>query len=356
MEKKLRIAILIDAWFPFTGGAQRQVQEVTKIWQKKRELEFRIFHSPSFNIFLRLFWMIYVIPQVCFFHFCKEPFGLLHAHAFLAGLPAKFLSMILRIPVVFTIHGTGITVWPEMQSGVLGAIKKKLEEFILFKIKYNTQISVSSDIRKIPNINKNIFIIPNGVDVQKFDKVKVKKASGFKILFVGRLHPQKGLVYLIKAMRFVVKKCPQVFLDLVGEGPLEKSLKRHIEDFGLKKYIRFKGRVSGKRLIREYKSSYLFVLPSLYEGQPLTLLEAWAAKLPVLVTTVGENPAMVKEGVNGYLVKPGESHQLVGKIIKAIENPNLKKLGENGHRLVKREFSWLKVAEEIFAVYEKTIS
>lgn len=356
MKKKLTVAILIDTWFPFTGGAQRQVQESTKIWQEKKKLEFKIFSSFTPNPFLRFFWLFYVIPQVCYYHFLKKRFDLIHAHAFLAGLPAKFLSLILGVPLVFTIHGTGIGVWEKMEKGIRGKVKKEIEKLILFKIKYNAQISVSSDIMNLPNVNKNIFIIPNGVKVGDFDRIKVKKAPGFKILFVGRLHPQKGLVYLIKALSFVVKEHPQVSLHLIGEGTLEKSLKRKAKDLGLQKYIHFKGRVTGKRLIREYKSSHLFVLPSLYEGQPLTLLEAWAAKLPVVVTSVGENACMVKEGVNGCLVEPASTRNLYEKLKQALTNDTLYRLGEKGYRLVKAKFGWPKVAEEIFAVYEKTIS
>lgn len=355
MAKKINVAILVDAWLPFTGGAQRQIYETTKIWQKKSKLDFKIFHSFSPNIFGRIFWLFYVIPQVLFFHFFKKRFTLVHAHAFLAGLPAKFLSLILGMPVVFTIHGTGIKAWQKLSPGFLGKVKSWIEEFILFKVKYSAQISVSSDILKFPNVNKEIFVIPNGVKVGEFDQVKVKKAPGFKILFVGRLHPQKGLVYLIKAMSQVIKKYPQTTLYLVGEGPLLRVLKKQVENLGVKSDVNFKGRMTGKRLIKEYKSSHLFVLPSVYEGQPLTLLEAWAAKLPVLVTAVGENPTMVKEGVNGYLVKSGESNQLARMIRDAIENPHLEKLGENGYRLVKRELSWLKVSEKTLRVYQKVL-
>lgn len=356
MKKKLNVAILVDAWFPFIGGAQKQIQETTRIWQKTNKLSFKIFHACSSNVFLRVFWTFYVIPQVLYFHFFQKRFGLIHAHAFLAGLPAKFLSVILRIPVVFTIHGTGINAWQEMKPGFSGKIKKKIEEFLVFKIKYDGQISVSSDVLKLSNVNKNIFVIPNGVNVGDFDKVKVKKAPGFKLIFVGRLHPQKGVVYLIKAMNFVVKKHPQVYLHLIGEGRLLKSLKQQVKTLNLEEYIKFRGRIMGRKLIKEYKSSHLFILPSLYEGQPLTLLEGWVAKLPVVVTRVGENPAMVKEGINGYLIEPGNAKNLAQAIIKAIKNQNLEKLGRNGYRLVKKEYSWREVAMQTLRVYKEVLN
>lgn len=353
MVKKMHVAILIDSWLPFFGGAQKQVQETTKIF--KKAFKIKVFHGFSQNFFLRIFWSFYVIPQVLFHHFFKEKFTLLHAHAFLAGLPAKLLATVLRIPIVFTIHGSGIGVWYKMEPGVIGRIKKRLENFILFKIKYDAQISVSSDIKGYKNVNSNIFFIPNAVDTESYDKIKIKKDSAFKILFVGRLHIQKGLPYLIKAVSVLVGKYPNISLHLVGEGPQKKFLEKMVKNLKLERYIHFMGFVSGDKLIKEYKSSQLFVLPSFYEGQPLTLLEAWAAKIPVVATAVGENSKMVKNGFNGYLVNNLNSPELSKAIRKAIENPNLERMGQNGYLLVKKNYTWSLVSKKIYRVYQKVL-
>ncbi len=94
-------------------------------------------------------------------------------------------------------------------------------------------------------------------------------------------------------------------------------------------------------------------MSSYAEGQPITLLEAWAAKLPVVVTRVGDNPQMVKHGVNGYLVEPGNPQSLAQELLKLLQSPlKAKRLGLNGYAMVKRSYSWDKVVEQTYSVYE----
>ena len=110
-----------------------------------------------------------------------------------------------------------------------------------------------------------------------------------------------------------------------------------------------------KRLIREFKSSHLFILPSLAEGQPITLLEAWAAGLPVVVTKVGSLAYYVKSQ-NGYLVPPADSQKMAETILKAMENKGLQQMGEHGFWLVKKRYTWFKTAQKYFSVYQKVLS
>jgi glycosyltransferase involved in cell wall biosynthesis len=113
---------------------------------------------------------------------------------------------------------------------------------------------------------------------------------------------------------------------------------------------------TGKSLIKAYKRSHVFVLPSLAEGQPITLLEAWAAKLPVIVTKVGDNPLMVKDGVNGYLIDPGNVQQLASAIQKVLRaRTKNEKMGESGYQLVKEEYTWENVANKTWKVYQEVL-
>ena len=114
----------------------------------------------------------------------------------------------------------------------------------------------------------------------------------------------------------------------------------------------FKGKLYGETLIKEYKSSHLFVLPSLYEGMPLTLLEAWASKLPVLVTKVGENPFIVKEGINGWLVKPADLKNLAKKIKRVInmDRNKLRAIGERNYKEVEKKYDWDKIITTLYGV------
>jgi glycosyltransferase involved in cell wall biosynthesis len=318
----MKVLLLIDAWFPFVGGAQVQIKNLQNILASKYSCSYKILHSSSVNIFMRFLWAFWVIPQAYIMH-RRYRFDIIHCHAYWAGIPGRILGIILNLPVVFTVHGSNLM---DIKSHSLKAL---LEKIILTKIHYDAIISVSSNFLNYPNVNKNIFIIPNGVSTELFDKIRISKAPPYKIIFVGRNDPIKGLKYLQAAMKLVDLKIPQAKLVVITSSYDEKEL------------------------IKEYKSSHLFVLPSLSEGQPLTLLEAWAAKLPVIVTAVGENPKMIRHGYNGYMVKPTSIQELASTIIKALKDyPKSCTLGERGYDLVKTNYSWTMVARRTYEIYQ----
>lgn len=330
------------------GGGQVHLANVI------RELESRIFAGLSPRILFRFSWTLYVIPQVVFHHFFRRKFSLIHAHSIPAMVAGKILSVILGVPVVVTVHGSNMmdlkklkveTRLPDGQGGKLKVSwwKYWLEKWVLTKVKYDAQITVARNFLKYENVNQNVIYIPNGVDLEKFailpghDKrvVEAKRSRSIAnfqsaaVLFVGRRDdPVKGFGVLEQAMRRVRKEILGVKL-LVAGGDLSK-----------------------KQVIKMYHQADLFILPSLSEGFPLTLLEAWAAKLAVIATAVGEVPRLVKDGENGYLVPPGNPRMLAGAIIKALQNKNLAKLGRNGYNLA-RSYSWRKTAQKTLQLYRK---
>jgi len=321
----MKILILIDAWFPFVGGAQIQIKNLKQILKRDYNCEYFILHSPSVNILVRFLWSLWIIPQAFFYH-RKHHFNLIHAHAYWPGIPGKILSKILNIPIVFTIHGSNL------MDLKIKSMRAFLEKIILTKVRYNQMISVSSNFLKYKNVNKNITVIPNGVDVNLFDAIKIPKDKPYKILFVGRNDCVKGLKYLKQAMELVSRKIPQARLKIISSG------------------------LSQQELIKEYKSSHLFVLPSLSEGQPLTLLEAWAARLAVVVTSVGDNAQMVENGYNGYIVEPGKVKELTTTIIRILKNPQRDILGERGYQLVKNYYTWSRCAKRTYKIYKQALS
>ena len=149
---------------------------------------------------------------------------------------------------------------------------------------------------------------------------------------------------------------PRIQLLIVGDGQEKHKLQGLIKNLHLSKNVKLLGEVKGPQLIKLYKSSHLFILPSIYEGQPLTLLEAWAAKLPVIVTKTGDCQYLVKNGQNGFLINDSNGlREITEAIKKAIKNKNLGKLGQNGYNFVKANFSWEKSADKTFKLYKDLI-
>jgi glycosyltransferase involved in cell wall biosynthesis len=336
MKMKIKVAVLIDAWFPFTGGGQIHVSKLKS--KLESSCRYKIYHANSSKFMSRVLWTIWVIPKFLRDN-KRERFDMIHAHSYIAGIPGKVLSQITGIPVIYTIHGSHTLDLKKLAGKQTGLINKPpawkylLEKWLLTKIQYDYQISVSNNFLKYNNENKKIAIIANGADIKEFDEVSIKKRKQFTIIYVGKEGQIKGLSYLLSAFHIVKKSYPDI------------------------KLIKVLGKIRDrKKLIKMYKSSHLFVLPSLAEGQPISLLEAWAARLPVIVTSVGDNSNMVSNKVTGYLVPPADVKALSNTILNAIQNPNLEELGNAGYNLVKKRYSWDIAANKLLKVYKEVLN
>jgi glycosyltransferase involved in cell wall biosynthesis len=221
-------------------------------------------------------------------------------------------------------------------------------------------IAISRFIEEKMKIYKkdNVFYIPNGVDINLF---KPRKHEPKKILLtVCGISRQKGLIYLVKALKNVHK----VHKDFrwIHIGPLPNSnnenysyylqLVKMIERYHLRENIVFLGRVSLEELIRNYQLADIFILPSLWEGMPLVVLEAMSCGLPIISTKISgvEDLITAKEGI---LVEPKNSKQLSNAIISLLEDEKLaKRLGKNARKRIENNFSWEIIASKIKKVYE----
>ena len=359
----MKIAVIIDTWFPIVGGGQTNAWEISKRLAKKQihidvitrnNGEGNLLQVKNLNIYQlgkksdanSILSKIYFLPKAFLFIISKD-YDIIHVHAFLPGIVARLLMVFKGIPTVLTVHGTSIN------TNLNNPLSKWFEKFILTQILYNAQITVSRDFLKLKNVNRNVVYIPNGVDTKKFDRVRTKKFGQPTPIFVGRLHPQKNLINLIEDISVVKKEIANIKLLIVGEGDLKAELQSQVANLKLKKNVLLLGQKKGLELIKLYKSSHLFILPSIYEGQPLTLLEAWAAKLPVIISNTGDNPYLVRNGQNGYLIgNIYDPNQIAKTIVQALAKDNLEKLGLNGYNSVKR-FSWEKASKETLSIYEK---
>ena len=363
----MKVAIIIDAWFPFIGGGQINAWEIARrIAKKGIQIDIitrdngkdNLKKIKNLNIFKlgpksspndNLSRIIFLIKSFLFVS--KKDYDVIHCHAFLPGLVAKAINLIKGTQTILTVHGTSIN------TNLNNIFVRFLERIILTQLSYSALITVSRDFLKIKNINKNIVYIPNGVNVDDFDKVRTVKTENPTLIFVGRLHPQKNLPKLLQAMDLVRKDLPNIRLFVVGDGPQKAEIVKLIKGLKLGKTVKMFGQITGKELIQLYKVCHLFILPSIYEGQPLTLLEAWAAKLPVITTKTGDCQFLVKDGINGYFVLDSRSPFSIAKTIrKALANAKLPALGENGYRLVKSKFSWDLAADETLKIYKLLIS
>lgn len=354
----MKVALIIDFWFPAVGGGQINSWEISKrITNKKMEIDIitkncgndNLEKIPNLRIYKlgpktrpdNIFSEFYFLFKLFSFVLSRD-YDLIHVHPFLPALPAKLLSMLKNIPIIITVHGT------RLFEGETKTLSRLLEKYILTGIRYDTQISVTKAFTRIKNVNKKITVIPNGIDTAKFDKLKVAKFPRPTILWVGRFDPVKRVEDLIVATKKLNKKIKTLQVILAGYGYHQESLKQKAKDLNLKN-IRFVGLKTGDELIALYKKSHVFVLPSSSEGQPLTILEAHAASLPVVAANVGGVPEIVEDKRTGLLVPPKNPQKLAAAILSVLKNEA--SFGQNGHEFAKNFYSWEKAAKQTLKVY-----
>lgn len=187
-------------------------------------------------------------------------------------------------------------------------------------------------------------VIPNGIDVQRIDEadstgIREELAiapDDFVVGTVARLDLTKDILTLLRAFA-AIRPDPKLKLLIVGDGNQRSRLEEFVNSAKLNQSVIFTGlRFDAPRLL---KAMNLFVLSSLSEGMPLTILEAMAARLPVVATAVGALPEMVEEGRTGFLVPAGDVAAMTDRMERFVADPQLaKSFGEEGRRKVEREF------------------
>ena len=201
---------------------------------------------------------------------------------------------------------------------------------------------------------EDIVTVHNGIDADSFAAVAPKNAqSGTSrtIGVVARLAAMKGIEYLLDAVAELVAKHPNIRIRIAGEGRLKENLHKRTSELGLAGRVEFLGHVPDIKCF--YGSIDVLVLPSIHtEGLPLVVLEAMAAALPIVATTVGGTPEAIRDGHDGLLVPPADAAALANALDRLLADALLRRrLGESARRRVVRDFSMAKCAHAIFDLY-----
>ncbi len=210
----------------------------------------------------------------------------------------------------------------------------------------------------------NVLVIRNGVDTDRFSPLvngdSIRKELGISpdervIGFVGRLVPAKGLPDLVAAFAEVVKDPGRVRLLIVGGGQLLQELREMAQHRGLGDTILFLGERNDVPQI--LTAMNMFVMSSLAEGLPNSLLEAMAAARPVIVTTAGGMGEIVREGENGLIVPIGNTVLLAAAMQKLLhDRPYAEKLGAAARQCIERSYSIRSTAKAWEDLYVRLLS
>lgn len=170
----------------------------------------------------------------------------------------------------------------------------------------------------------------------------------------GRLSREKGMEQFVAAATYVLARTPDAGFIIFGEGPERKNLERLIFQQGLQGKLVLAGfREDVGKLLACLDVS---VLSSWTEGLPVVVLEALAAGVPVVATAVGGTPEVIDDGVNGFLVPPGDPAALAQRISELLNDDNLRRaMGERGRRRVRKEFTFAQQADAYVRLFEKLV-
>lgn len=197
--------------------------------------------------------------------------------------------------------------------------------------------------------------IDNGVETSRFTrKMDARRELALpysKVVgYVGRLSEEKATNCLIAAAPAVLAAHPDAGFVIVGDGDQERALKAQTAALGLERSVRFLGHRADT--VNLYSAFNVLVLPSLYEGLPLVVLEAMACETPVVATRVGDIPAVIDDGVSGLLVAPGDANALSAAILRVLGDDDYRRtMGLAGALRVRANFSADAMASQYDALY-----
>ena len=307
-----------------------------------------------------------------YFQMMKDSPDIIHTigvrsfQSFIATIVAKKK----KIPLVISDQG-GLTTHPDLKSG--GIFKKILYKLqipmIHFIINNSTKISVANEYEKKIfekfNQTSKIEVIRNGINLEtmKTKTKNFKKKHGIVlpfVLFIGRFSKVKGIDILLYAIK-ILKDRPELenirFVIMGVDFGFQNQMIQMIDDFGIKEKIHLIMNPSREDVIAAYSESEFLVLPSRWELSPLTPLEGFAFKKPVISTNVHGIPYTITDRKNGILVKNEDSHELAEAIMELInDKQKCLEYGLSGYNLVKTECNSKSMTEKTLRMYNQIIN
>jgi len=242
--------------------------------------------------------------------------------------------------------------------------KKEVSKTVLKNA--NAVIALTEDMkREIKKIcDRNIFVIPNGIDLKKFENLSRKEARSKLqieedekiIIFVGTLRSVKGVKHLIQAMVAIGREDTRAKLMLVGNGKERPGLEELVKELVLERQVSFIGRAPNEDVPEYMVASDVFVLPSLSESFGIVNLEAMASGLPIVASKVGGLPEIVRDGKNGFLVEPKNPEQIAEKVLLLLGNDELRRSISEINKEKAKDYSWERVADRLEKVYSEVLN
>jgi len=284
-------------------------------------------------------------------------FDILHCHLVASNVFAKPVGALCRVPVILNHDHTNDDYRANNRLRLaLDTLSNRLATHL---------IAVSDSCRKflvererVPV--EKITLIQNAVDTARYSKSRGTRAEARRklglpagapvVAGVGRLNPQKNFSLFLEVAGEVSKRHPDAVFLLAGEGPEEELLRRR--GAGLGERLVFSGYVADTRLV--YLAADVLLMPSLFEGLPMTLLEAMAMEVPVVASALDGIAEVVGDGTDGFLVPSGACGHFADRVCRLLEDPELAaRIGRAASEKISFRFSAARMCAEVEEIYRR---
>jgi glycosyltransferase involved in cell wall biosynthesis len=291
----------------------------------------------------------------------REQFDVVHTHNTHAFLDGGLAALLAQIPA--RIHTDHARPFPDKRRYMW------MER--LMSLGYHKVVGVSAhtaeNLRRYEGIDPGrLEVILNGIDgaayreaYARHDREALRRAAGLdrfgRVIGLGvRLEEQKGIRFLLEALPAVVARHPDLGVAIAGTGSLELDLRMRAADLGLEDRVRFLG--AQPRLDAFYPLLDAFVLPSLWEGLPLCLLEAMSLSLPIVATAVGGVPDLLEDGRTALLVPPADARALSGALLRLLDDSGrAAEIGREAGRVFDKRFDASVMVRNYLGLYRRAL-
>lgn len=225
-----------------------------------------------------------------------------------------------------------------------------LSEKVVFSLIGKVVVCSNSLIRNL-NLEKHkhkvIIVRTKYVNFAKFKREKKIVNRPIYVGYIGRLSMEKGVINFVEAIPLILSKKPNVCFTICGRGNLVNTIRDIVDSKGIKPNTRLLGWISHEKVPMLLNSLRLLVLPSYTEELPKIVLEAMACGTPVLATSVGGIPDIIRDGETGFLLKSNNPKHIAEKIVELLNKPELlEKVSINAYKFVKENFNYEKTLED----------
>jgi glycogen(starch) synthase len=344
----------------FPGSPNYEEMDGVKVYRASTELG-----HPNFLTWVLLFNHFLTKRMADVIH--QVDFDVMHVHDWLAAFSGISFKHYMKKPMVLTVHSTEVGRAQGLHSPDSFSING-IEWWSMYEADRVIVCSQSMKDEICGHFNlpqDKVDVIPNAIDATKYqtsvDRGAVRQRYGVGygeklILCVGRLVPQKGVEYFIRAIPSIARRYPEAKFIIVGEGWSRDILEAEARASGQNRKIQFTGFASDQEVIDLMTSADVLVVPSIYEPFGIVALEGMATGVPVVASKVGGLAEVIDHDQTGIFVYPKNPESIAWGIDRVLSDPDHARwLTENAKEKLHKAYSWEAVAMKTVNVYRKVV-